>query len=245
MSTMNTSGTSSDSNPKDVAREQAGQVGGKAGEQAGQVAQTTKEQAHEVASEASTQARNLAEEARTQANEQAGTQRDKLVEMLRSVSDELEQMVKGEGGQSGMASDLMQKLAGRSRDAASAMDGKEPGDLFREAQAFAGKRPGAFLVGAAIAGVVAGRLTSGAKAAHSDDTSVAPSYPATGMGETDGEALYPYNDDLGTAPAPTSGRGTATRPITEPGVAPVGVVDADVDATGTRRGAGYGQGPGL
>lgn len=244
MTTTDTSGTSPDSNPKDVAREQAGQVGGKAGEQAGHVAQTTKDQAQEVMSEASSQARNLAGEFRTQMDEQAGAQRDRLVEMLRSVSDELEQMVRGEGGQSGMASDLAQKLAGRSRDVASSMDGKEPGDLLHEVQAVARKRPGAFLVGAAVAGVLAGRLTSGAKAAHGEDASSTPVYPATGVDETEGEAVYPYNDDLGAVPA-SSGRGTSATPLAATGTAPANVVDADVDAVGTRRGAGYGQGPGL
>jgi hypothetical protein len=60
---------------------------------------------------------------------------------------------------------------GRVDDVANWLDGRQPGDLLGELKSFARRRPGTFLLGALAAGVVAGRLTRGAVAAHSDETS--------------------------------------------------------------------------
>jgi hypothetical protein len=61
--------------------------------------------------------------------------------------------------QQGMASDLIRQAAQRSESVASWLENKEPGDLVGEVQRFARNRPGTFLLLAAGAGVLAGRLT--------------------------------------------------------------------------------------
>ena len=166
--TSPTDGTS-ETSKADVAKEQASQVASSATEKAGQVAQTTKEQAQEVVAEATAQARNLAGELKTQVSEQAGTQRDRLVEQLRSMSDELTQMVYGGGSQSGVASEVASQLSTRANDLAGYLDGKDPGDILVAVQSYARRKPGTFLVGAAVAGMLAGRLTRGARAAAKAD----------------------------------------------------------------------------
>jgi hypothetical protein len=177
-----------------TAKDSATQVASTASEKAGQVAQTTKEQAQEVVAEATTQARALAGELKTQASEQAGVQRDRIVEQLHSVGDELRQMVDN-GGQSGVATELAGELATRVKDAASYLDGKEPADLLVAVKDYARRKPGTFLIGAAVAGLVAGRLTRGARAATSDDDSVSPSYapsvPASTYAPTIPSSTYP------------------------------------------------------
>lgn len=66
--------------------------------------------------------------------------------------------------QPGVASDLVRKAAERSSAVASWLDGRDPGSVLDEAKSFARKRPGTFLLLAAGAGVVAGRLARGLSA---------------------------------------------------------------------------------
>jgi len=214
--TVPTDGTS-ESSTKDVAKEQATQVAGSAKEQAGQVAssatekagqvaQTTKEQAQEVVAEATAQARNLAGELKTQVDEQAGTQRDRLVGQLRSVSDELTQMAQGGGApQGGIAGELVDQVNTRVQDLAGFLDGKEPSDILAAVQSYARSKPGTFLIGSAIAGLVAGRLSRGVRAATKDDSDSAQAwssgYESTGYAATDYQANYGQSTYAATEPA--------------------------------------------
>ena len=78
----------------------------------------------------------------------------------------------GTGGQSGIATDLAQQAATRVHDVAGWLESRNPGEIVDELRGIARRRPGAFLLGAVAAGVVAGRLTRGAvDAARSDDDS--------------------------------------------------------------------------
>jgi len=186
-------GTTSESSTADVAKEQASQVAGSAKEQAaqvagtakeqaasvagtasdkaGQVAGTAKEQAQEVITEATSQVKNLAGELKSQVDEQAGTQRDRIVEQLRSISDDLTQMVQGGEPTSGVAAELVGQLNDRVQGAVSFLDGKEPADILSALQGYARRKPGTFLLGSAIAGLLAGRLTRGVREANSDSSS--------------------------------------------------------------------------
>jgi len=131
-----------------------------------QVGSTAGEQAKNVAGEAKAQARNLVNEVGTQANEQARTQQSKAAQGLRSLSGELRSMA--DGGQSGMASDLARQASQRSQDLASWLEARDPGQIVEEVRSLARRKPGAFLVGCALAGVVAGRLTRGTVAAQQE-----------------------------------------------------------------------------
>ncbi|MFL6127861.1 MAG: hypothetical protein ACJ73E_02200 [Mycobacteriales bacterium] len=166
------------SSTTDVAKEQAGRVGQAATQAGGQVAQTTKEQAQNVVGEARQQARDLAGEARGQLRDQAGTQRDRAVQGLRSLSDELDQMAY-QGGQSGIATEVARQLSTRTRDLAGHLERHEPSDLVEQVRAYARRRPVVFLTGAALAGVVAGRLTRSlaAGAPHDGTRALGTGYP--------------------------------------------------------------------
>jgi hypothetical protein len=168
----------------DAAKEQAGQLGQTAKDSGQQVAATAKDQARGVAQEGRRQAKDLAREASTQVNQQASTQKDKAATGLRSLSDELRSMASS-SEQSGPATDLAHQAAQRLGDAAEWLESRDPGHLVEEVRNLARRKPGTFLIGAAVAGVLAGRLTRGAvQAAHDDDTgsngSSAPSYATSG-----------------------------------------------------------------
>jgi hypothetical protein len=237
------SDTSSDQSMKDKAASTL-----EAGKHAGSdVAQTAAEGVKNVAGETKKQARNLAGEARDQLRQQAGEQHRSLVQNLRSLSDELGGMAQG-NQQSGLATDLVGQARDRVDGIADWLDRREPGDLLDEVRSFARQRPGTFLLGAALAGVAAGRLTRGIVAEHSDNGGDAytASYPATpAMAQPPAVPLSAPPVDLptaaeqettvigyGTPPAgaPGSGYGTQGGYGTEGGY-------------GTQGGAGsYGQG---
>lgn len=158
----------------DTAKEQAGRVGESAKQAGTEVAQTTKEQAANVVGEAKQQARDLVGEARGQVRQQAGDQKSRAVQGLQGISDELEQMA-GQG--SGITAEVARQASTRARDLARYVDQHEPSDLLEQVRTYARRRPVVFLAGAALAGVLTGRLTRGIASAQSDSGSGTPALP--------------------------------------------------------------------
>ena len=160
------------------AKERARQVAGTAAEETRRVSGVAQQEASRVASEASSQVQGLLGEVTVQVEEQSRVQLDRLAERLRSVGEDLERMAtQGEGPASGLA----QEAGERVRSWAAHLRGREPRDLLDEVRGFARRRPGVFLGGALVAGVVAGRLTRGAKAARSDGPSSSGHAPAVSV----------------------------------------------------------------
>ena len=108
-------------------------------------------------------------QARTELSEQANAQQQRLASGLHALGDELHSMTQ-HSDQPGVATDLARQGAGKSHDIASWLEDREPGQLVAELQSFARQRPGTFLLAAAGAGLLAGRLTRGVKDASSDDS---------------------------------------------------------------------------
>ena len=200
----------------DVARDEAADVGQHARQAGGEVAQTATDQARQVAAETGRQVRDLLGEAQGQARDQASAQQQKAAVQLHSVADELGQMA-ANGGQTGMASEFARQAADRLHSAASWLEKREPADLLNETRNFARRRPGAFLVGAAVAGLVAGRVTRGlgANSNGAPGTGV-PAYPVE-PGSAAGQG-YP----TGTEPADASVPAYLEDPVSlpEPGTSP-------------------------
>ena len=158
------------SSTTDVAKDEARSVGQSTADAGKQVAGTAAEQAQQVTQETRRQAQDLLAQGRSQATEQARNGQQKAAGSLSALAEELRTLTDGQGG-SGPAHDLVRQatdavdgLAGHLRD-------REPADLLADVRSFARRRPGLFLLGAAVAGVVAGRLTTGVVAAHKDEGS--------------------------------------------------------------------------
>lgn len=148
------------------AKDRAAQVGGTAREQTAQVAGTTKEQAADVAHDAAAQARDLLGELRMQLRQQTDQQRQHIAELLREFGDELEHMARAGGG-SGTATEVVRQAAQRLRSVQSYVEGSP--NVGSDLRGWARRKPGAFLFGAVVAGVLAGRATRGAAAARRED----------------------------------------------------------------------------
>lgn len=199
-----------------VARDEAADVGRTAGDAGRQVAGTAAEQAANVAQEVKAQARDLVGEARGQVQDQARTGQQKAAEGIRALSQELREMADGPQ-QSGTVSEVARQASERADRLAEWLGQREPGDLLEEVRSFARRRPGAFLLGAAIAGVVVGRLTRGAVDAARADSGPAPRH-AYGPGYTAAghlEPTYPAH----TAPGYTTPGYTTDTPTPPQGYA--------------------------
>ena len=153
MSTQSTSGTTPQSSTSGAAA-----VGQEARGAASQVAGTATEEARNVARETTDQARQLLQQARSDLTDQASSQQDRAAQGLRQLSDQLSSMA-GNADSDGMARTLVDDVARRAGDAASFLEGRDPGALLEEVRSFARRRPGAFLLAAAGLGLAAGRMS--------------------------------------------------------------------------------------
>jgi hypothetical protein len=165
---------------KDVAKDEAANVAGQAAGAAQNVAETAKSEAANVASEVKTNAKDLLQQAKSDLTSQAGTQQQKAAEGIRTISSQLHTMAEAPD-QQGVASDLIRQVADRSASVASWLENRDPGSLLDEAKSFARQRPGTFLLLAAGAGVLAGRLgrslQAGAPATSSTARTALPPQP--------------------------------------------------------------------
>jgi hypothetical protein len=145
------------SSKKDVAKDEAANVAGETKVAAKNVAGTAKTEAKNVAYEAKNSAKDLLHQAKSDLTSQAGTQQTKAAEGIRTISSQLRTMADAPD-QQGVASDLIRQAAERSESVASWLDNRDPGSLLDEVKSFARQRPGTFLLMAAGAGLLAGRL---------------------------------------------------------------------------------------
>jgi hypothetical protein len=225
-------GSAAEPSTTDVARDEAAGVGQHARDAGSQVAQTAADQARQVVSDTGRQARDLLSEAQGQARNQASAQQQKAAQQLRAAADDLHEMA-ASSGQSGLTAEVARQAADRIRGAASWLEQREPGDLLEEVRDFARRRPGAFLIGAAVAGLAAGRLTRGLTAGSSrqsgpGQSTVSGAPPATVDSPADAGyrtgAAYPAGTEAGY-PAPPAYPADAAYPSesaypAEPGPTP-------------------------
>jgi hypothetical protein len=137
-------------------------------ERVGQAATTSREEAANVTETVQSEVKDVAQKAKTQAESalhqmvgdvrtQAEGQASKIAETMHHASSELRTMAEA-GEQKSIATTLIREGA----DAAERFAGKlEEGGIdgaLAEVRSFARRSPGVFLLGAAAAGVVAGRL---------------------------------------------------------------------------------------
>jgi hypothetical protein len=160
------------------------------------VTQTAKEEARAVASEVSTQARRVAGDLREQVRDRAQQQHGTMVTGLRRAADELRDM-SGDRADS-PARNLVTSLADRTHRFADELDKRGPEGVLTEVQDFARRRPGTFLLAAAAAGFVVGRV---GKSVFS-----APNSPLSGGGGAQDRPAGPGSS--AAAPIPDGGEWT-------------------------------------
>ncbi|WP_186313543.1 hypothetical protein [Paenarthrobacter nicotinovorans] len=215
------SGTGSAGSGKvDAAKEEAAGVAETVSDAAGGVVDTAKSEASHVAREVKVNARQLLTQTKGELTDQAQVQQQRVAEGLRSISDELHTMANS-SQDGGVATDLVQQAAQRSSAVAQWLEGRDPGSLLDEVKGFARRKPGTFLLLAAGAGVLAGRLgrgmadnspaggSTGGTDGTASGTPRAAYYPTQGY-PGQGGAVTPPPVDLPGPATTTAGYGTAT-----------------------------------
>ena len=139
-----------------------------------QVAHAATGQGKRVVMETGRQARGLLDQARSELEGQATDQQKRAAQGIRAIGDQLRTMAE-QAGQQDTARDLVQQASDRAHQVAGWLDQREPGQVVEEVRGLARRHPGAFLAGAAVAGVLAGRLSRNMAGAAS-----APQGPASG-----------------------------------------------------------------
>jgi hypothetical protein len=206
-----TTGTSSPST-QELAKDEAKNVKDTAVQAGSQVASTATDQAKEVVQETQRQAKDLLDQGRSQLKDQAISQQQKAGQSLTSLAQELRGLADGtSSGAPGPARDLLQQGAGIVEGFAHKLQSREPAELLEDVRSFARRKPGLFLLGAAAAGVLAGRLTSGVKAAHSssDSTANGAGYRAQSNYVDPAPTYSDYAATTTTTVGTTSGLGTS------------------------------------
>jgi len=122
------------------------------------VAGVTKEELHKVGTESKRQAKDLYRQTQHELADQAAAQQKRVASGIRSLGDEFGSMADSSENP-GVASDLAHQAASRAAGVADWLDQRDPGSLLNEVKGFARRRPGTFIAIAAVAGVLAGRLT--------------------------------------------------------------------------------------
>ena len=165
-----------------AAKDSAKQVGSDGKDAAKNVAGTAASEAKSVAAEASSQAKDLLGTVTSEVKSQAGAQQGKVTDGLRGISDELRSMA--EKSDNGMVSGLVQQASDRGHTAADWLEGRDASEVLEDVKAFARRKPGTFLALAAGAGLVVGRLTRGAVANRSSDSSAGSARPTQDTART-------------------------------------------------------------
>lgn len=153
------------------AKEETAAVAAQTGQAVGEVAGTAAEQAKAVAGEARAQAGGAIRDLRQRAVEESQGQVDRLAGTVRQWADDLAGMAENASGDS-PARNLAAQAADQGHRAADYLDKSGVEGMVGDLQNFARRRPGAFLGGAVLAGLVVGRLAkAGTKAAQAPSAS--------------------------------------------------------------------------
>ncbi|MDP9019452.1 MAG: hypothetical protein M3N25_01395 [Actinomycetota bacterium] len=153
---------------RSTAVEHSQQVAGHASDQAREVAGTARQQAAQITQEVTTHGRGLYDETRQQLQEQAESQTQALAAALHRWGDETQALADGRPEDAGTMAEYAQQWAGKLHDFGSAIEMRGVDGLLEEVQDLARRRPGAFLLGAALIGFGGGRLVRSARGGGED-----------------------------------------------------------------------------
>lgn len=159
----------------------------------GTVAEEAKEQARSVADTAVRQTQGVLADLGSDLATEAQSQKLRLVKGLEGISTELDEVALSSPGR---VPALAGEAAARTRSLAHWLEHTEGRDMVRSVEDFGRRRPVMFILGSALAGVVAGRLTRGmiddrAQEADSTDIEAVPAIASQPVGTGPYDPLDP------------------------------------------------------
>lgn len=152
-----------------TASQQGQEVAATASGQSKEVAGVVREQATQLTQELSTQGRELYLETRRQVQDQAQTQTEGLAQALHRWGWETQALVDGRPEEAGAVGECARQAADKLHELASEIEIRGVSGLVEELQDFGRRRPGAFMLGAAMIGFGGARLVRSGKGANDED----------------------------------------------------------------------------
>ncbi len=188
----------------DVASGQTSQVAGTASDEASRLAGEAGDRTHDVADDARQHVRGIADVAVSQVRDRADEQVTRAGGGLRQASDQARALAEGRTDDAGPLSDYAASAASALGDWADRLEQGSVTDLLGDVTDFARRKPGQFLAGAFVAGIVAGRIGRNVQASDvevPESPSGSPSTPRSGsIGVGDGADRSTDRSSAGESP---------------------------------------------
>jgi hypothetical protein len=179
---------------------QAGNVKHSTTSAASEVASTSKEQVSNVVGETVQQAKDVTGQLKEQARQQLDTQSSRAVQQVRSVSEQLTN-----GDTSGWVGELLSEAGQRLQQLSGYVEQAGPQGVVDDLRRYARRSPGTFVLGAALAGLVGGRVLKGVQASQSSTQTGRDVTPPSNGGLAD---PYPATPPAGAYQGASSSRPT-------------------------------------
>ena len=160
---------SGDRDTSQVAREQGQQVKSSAQNAASNVAGTAGEKARDIKEQAGSQARGLVVEARQQVRGRMEQETERAGGVLSNAGSQLQALAEGRTDEAGVFGEYAQQAAQAVNRWADSVQDRGLDGLLDDLRSVARRRPGAFLLGAVAAGVIAGRFGRNLREEMSDN----------------------------------------------------------------------------
>ncbi|MCC8249261.1 hypothetical protein [Saccharothrix luteola] len=192
-----------DENQVGAVRETAGQEGAAvaqhARQAAGDVRSTAREQVGQVAHEATGQAKHAVHDMRERVATEAEEQARRVSRQIDRIADELGTMADGSGPDS-LTAGALRQVSDAGRQAARYLDERGARGLLDSAQDFARRKPGTFLIGAAVAGFLVARAAKSMSAGDQQQ----PRYPQRGYADQTTTPVTTSSTTPTAVPTPSS-----------------------------------------
>ncbi|MGI5229635.1 hypothetical protein [Actinoallomurus sp. CA-142502] len=170
---------------REAVQHEAAQTAEHARSATAEVAETAGEQARQVPREAGERARHVVDDARQRLSGELDSRTGRAAGGLRQWADELDRMAES-GADGSPVRTAVTRLSQGGRQAAGYLDEHGVAGVAERVGEFARRRPGTFLIGAAVTGFLAGRLAKATASAGSAEDSAetpgrSPSSPAASL----------------------------------------------------------------
>jgi hypothetical protein len=168
-----------------VVKENVADVAGGAKQGIAEVAHETTVQAREVTNKAKDHARELVGQAMSEVRSHADDQAQRAAGGLDQLASRFQALLAGRPEDAGPLRDYAEQLGDQAQRAAERLRARGVDGVLTDVKAFARRRPGLFLAGAAAAGFAVGRLAKAERSDSTSDTSSSGRYTG-GMGHNGG-----------------------------------------------------------
>lgn len=197
---------------RETAQQEGTAVAQHARQAAGEVRATARDQVGQVAHEATGQAKHVVSDLRDRVAAEAEDQAKRVSRQIDRIADELGTMADGSGPDS-MTAGALRQVSDAGRQAARYLDERGARGLLDSAQDFARRKPGTFLIGAAVAGFLVARAAKSMNAEPSRPRHGHTDEPPTTPVTTPTAGRPPTATPSSPSPMPPSEYGTLAPPI--------------------------------